>query len=273
MFKQNPFAAQHLNTAHENVVALASEEIKSSLHEVNNLYSNYYEQQKQQTHIVSNNNDDMYATSRSEAMQYWLQKLVKKFGQNKYMLFFVLGACSFMIKNRKYVRTIRKVATTLVVLWIFKQVMKEQQVKMQHFNMIEILIAISIIVTFTGLAGTAYHKKFVESRIAFAKIELNLIQQALIMYHARTGQYPTYLEQVYESGDLSSRLKNDPWSTEYLYVPHVDWIRLIEILDKQKSKSSAFQEQELRYFIESVTQLAKLLASLPDYIDPVVCLT
>ena len=69
-------------------------------------------------------------------------------------------------------------------------------IKKHHFNMIEILIAVSIIVTFSGLTGIVMAKKYEESKEAYSKIDLIKIQEGLIMYFTKNSRYPLDLEQL-----------------------------------------------------------------------------
>jgi hypothetical protein len=68
--------------------------------------------------------------------------------------------------------------------------------KRSHFNMIEILIAVSIIVTFSGLTGVVMARKYEESKESYAKLDLIKIQEGLIMYFTKNSQYPLDLEQL-----------------------------------------------------------------------------
>jgi hypothetical protein len=68
--------------------------------------------------------------------------------------------------------------------------------KRSHFNMIEILIAVSIIVTFSGLTGVVMARKYEESKESYAKLDLIKIQEGLIIYFTKNSQYPLDLEQL-----------------------------------------------------------------------------
>jgi type II secretory pathway pseudopilin PulG len=62
--------------------------------------------------------------------------------------------------------------------------------------MIEILIAISIIVTFSSLTGAVFARKYEESKESYSKLDLGKIQDGLTMYFTKNGKYPLELEQL-----------------------------------------------------------------------------
>jgi hypothetical protein len=101
--------------------------------------------------------------------------------------------------------------------------------RVHHFNMIEILIGVSIMVTFSSMIGVVYHKKLEESKESFTKIELNLMNQSLLLFESRMDTYPVHLMELVESGDLSI-IRKDPWGNDYLYIPKIDWIQVLEWL-------------------------------------------
>lgn len=68
--------------------------------------------------------------------------------------------------------------------------------KKRNFNMIEILIAISIIVTFSSLTGAVFAKKWEESKENYAKLDLVKIQEGLVMYFTKNSRYPLDLDQL-----------------------------------------------------------------------------
>lgn len=78
--------------------------------------------------------------------------------------------------------------------------------------MIEILIAISIIVTFSSLTGAVFVRKYEESKDSYAKLDLIKIQEALVMYFTKNSRFPLELDQLLEGGDLA-RIPNDPWNS------------------------------------------------------------
>jgi type II secretory pathway pseudopilin PulG len=69
--------------------------------------------------------------------------------------------------------------------------------------MIEILIAISIIVTFSGLTGAVFAQIYEDTRISNAQLDLASIQEALVMYFTRNFRYPLELDELLERGDLN----------------------------------------------------------------------
>lgn len=66
----------------------------------------------------------------------------------------------------------------------------------KNFNMIEILIAISIIVTFSSLTGALFARKWEESKENYAKLDLIKIQEGLVMYFTKNSTYPLDLDQL-----------------------------------------------------------------------------
>eukprot|EP01080_Neovahlkampfia_damariscottae_P004248 gene4248-7585_t len=130
--------------------------------------------------------------------------------------------------------------------------------------MIEILIAVSIIVTFSGLTGVVMARKYEESKEAYAKIDLIKIQEGLIMYFTKNSKYPLDLEQLLENGDLS-KIPLDPWGSSYLYFPHIDWVRLTRVLNGKNLKN----DEQFNYFIEGLKRLSAVLNSLPESIEPI----
>lgn len=135
----------------------------------------------------------------------------------------------------------------------------------KNFNLIEILISVSIMVTFSSLVGSVYYKKLEETKEAFTKIEINNIMQCLIMYESRNDRSPLELNELVLSGDLPS-LRKDSWGNDYVYVPHVDWSKLIEILEKN-------QEKELKYYMDAIQTLSRTLVNISVPIDPMLIIS
>jgi len=70
------------------------------------------------------------------------------------------------------------------------------------FNMIEILIAISISIALSVITGTVFAQRYEESRVSNAKLELTRIQDALVMYLVRNTRYPLELEELVSALNL-----------------------------------------------------------------------
>lgn len=138
-------------------------------------------------------------------------------------------------------------------------------VHVRHLNMIEILIAISIIVTFSGLTGAVFAQIYEDTRVSNAQLDLATIQQALVMYFTRNFRYPLDMEELLEKGDLN-KVPKDPWGMDYVYVPHLDWGRLARMLTTRSPN-----QQQITYYIEAIKRMRNVMSSLPESIEPIVC--
>lgn len=146
------------------------------------------------------------------------------------------------------------------------------QISVHHLSMIEILIAISIIVTFSGLTGAVLAQVYEESRVSNALLDLAKLQEGLVLYYTRHGKYPLALEDLLEGGELN-KVPKDPWGTDYLYVPHLDWNRLNRILLTTSSGgsgagSSSSISQQLSYYNEVLKRMETVLLTLPGGVTP-----
>ncbi|KAL9644360.1 hypothetical protein ABK040_005818 [Willaertia magna] len=141
------------------------------------------------------------------------------------------------------------------------------------FNMIEILIGISIIVTFSGLTGAVLAQVYEESRVSNALLDLAKLQEGLVLYYTRHGKYPLALEDLLQGGELN-KVPKDPWGTDYVYVPHLDWNRLNRILTTTSSSTTlssgsiASSSQQLAYYVEVLKRMENVLLTLPTGISP-----
>ncbi|KAF0853042.1 mitochondrial Type II secretion system (T2SS) G-like protein (GspG) [Andalucia godoyi] len=106
--------------------------------------------------------------------------------------------------------------------------------RMHPFNLIEILISISIIVTFSGLVGVVYPKLLDDSKESNAQLDLHTIASALVIFYSRTSRYPLSLDDLARSGDLAA-VPRDPWDNDYKYIPHVDLLALSRALKSRTS--------------------------------------
>ncbi|EFC48928.1 predicted protein [Naegleria gruberi] len=143
-------------------------------------------------------------------------------------------------------------------------------VTIHHLSMIEILIAISIIVTFSGLTGAVLAQVYEESRVSNALLDLAKLQEGLVLYFTRHGKYPLSLEDLLEGGELN-KVPKDPWGTDYLYVPHLDWNRLNRILlttTTSNSGNNSTSQQQLTYFNEVLKRMETVLITLPGGVTP-----
>ena len=136
----------------------------------------------------------------------------------------------------------------------------------KQFSLIEILIAISIIVTFSGLTSAVYSDKLIDSKISYTKIELNQILQHIYLYYTMNGRYPVSLTDLENIKSVASL--EDPWNQPYIYVPPINWTHILELLQKPN-----LSENELTYHMECLQGLSSCLASLGQSdIDPRIIL-
>jgi hypothetical protein len=86
--------------------------------------------------------------------------------------------------------------------------------------------------------------------------------EALMMYYSRNNRYPLDLDELTENGDLI-RVPKDPWNTVYVYVPQVDWARLVRVL----TSGGAPDSQQLNFYTESIKRLRSVLVTAPKNVD------
>jgi hypothetical protein len=145
-----------------------------------------------------------------------------------------------------------------------------KETKQHHFNMIEILIGVSIMVTFSSMIGVVYHKKLEESKESFTKIELNLMNQSLLLFESRMNTFPVHLMELVESGDLNS-IRKDPWGNDYIYIPKIDWIRILELL---KEGNGSLGSGTKDHWIEKIQVISETLSNKNvTMIEPMKILT
>ncbi|KAG2392606.1 hypothetical protein C9374_011331 [Naegleria lovaniensis] len=136
----------------------------------------------------------------------------------------------------------------------------------KHFSLIEILIAISIMVTFSGMTSIVYNDKLIESKIAYTRIELNLILQHVYLYYTTHGRYPVSLNDIENIKTIASF--EDRWNQPYIYIPYIDWVLIIELLQK-----SNVDEREVNYQLECLQALINgIVSSNQTDIDPRIIL-
>jgi hypothetical protein len=162
--------------------------------------------------------------------------------------------------NIKKNSTIKK-----LLLWLSRYDQLQYRIIVRHFSMMEILISVGIMVSISSIVGTKYYEKILESKATYAKIELDQIAQAIVFFYAQTGHYPLSLTELSEFGSISSL---DPWKQAYVYIPRVDWLAILEILDNQ-----SVNEREMKYWLECLQVVARELSALPQNIDPTLILT
>lgn len=146
----------------------------------------------------------------------------------------------------------------------------------RHLSMIEILISISIIVTFSGLAGIVYNRRFIDSKISLAKIEMNLLEQSILLFNAENHRYPVTLEEA--MSDYGQRLSTrDPWGNDYIYVPHCNWAMIVQVLtavggggsaptqqQQQRLAALSMSSRDVQYWSRCLAELARILEHIPS---------
>ena len=69
-----------------------------------------------------------------------------------------------------------------------------------------------------------------------ARVELNLLESALLMFKAHNGRYAVSLEELSATTSLNTR---DPWGNDYVFIPNVSWAQLVSAL---QNKDAAQQQ-------------------------------
>ena len=69
-----------------------------------------------------------------------------------------------------------------------------------------------------------------------------------------------------EAGDIRS-VPKDPWDNEYMYIPQIDWTLVSRALQVGPSQGS---DQDIRYYVDCINHVARMLANVPERIDPMV---
>ncbi|KAL0476259.1 argS [Acrasis kona] len=90
--------------------------------------------------------------------------------------------------------------------------------------------------------------------------------QSLGFYYTNTGKYPTQLSDL--SSDQIKTPTNDSWGQPYIYIPHVDWLSILELL-----QDTNIDDKELQYWVKVLQVLSKQISTLPQDLDPMLILT
>ncbi len=106
----------------------------------------------------------------------------------------------------------------------------KQKIRRKSFTLVEVMVVIVILVMLASIATPLYFRHLKNSRIATAKTQINMIEQALSDYRLDTGSYPdsangldalmSNVEQ-HEKWDgpyLKPSVPKDPWGREYIYA-------------------------------------------------------
>ena len=95
------------------------------------------------------------------------------------------------------------------------------------FTLIEVVVVIVILVTLASVATPMYMNYIKKSKIATAKTQIKLLDDALQQYKLDVGTYPSDLQGLMENIDQSEkwdgpyikpRVPLDPWGGEYQYI-------------------------------------------------------
>ena len=104
---------------------------------------------------------------------------------------------------------------------------QKQRRRVILFTLIEVVVVIVILVTLASVATPMYMNYIKKSKIATAKTQIKLLDDALQQYKLDVGTYPSDLQGLMENIDQSEkwdgpyikpRVPLDPWGAEYNYV-------------------------------------------------------
>ena len=104
---------------------------------------------------------------------------------------------------------------------------QKQRRRVTLFTLIEVVVVIVILVTLASVATPMYMNYIKKSKIATAKTQIKLLDDALQQYKLDVGTYPSDLQGLMENIDQSEkwdgpyikpRVPLDPWGAEYNYV-------------------------------------------------------
>ena len=104
---------------------------------------------------------------------------------------------------------------------------QNQRRRVTPFTLIEVVVVIVILVTLASVATPMYMNYIKKSKIATAKTQIKLLDDALQQYKLDVGTYPSDLQGLMENIDQSEkwdgpyikpRVPLDPWGGEYQYV-------------------------------------------------------
>ena len=104
---------------------------------------------------------------------------------------------------------------------------QKQRRRVAPFTLIEVVVVIVILVTLASVATPMYMNYIKKSKIATAKTQIKLLDDALQQYKLDVGTYPSDLQCLMENLDQSEkwegpyikpRVPLDPWGGEYQYI-------------------------------------------------------
>ena len=103
----------------------------------------------------------------------------------------------------------------------------KQRRRVAPFTLIEVVVVIVILVTLASVATPMYMNYIKKSKVATAKTQIKLLDDALQQYKLDVGTYPSDLQGLMENIDQSEkwdgpyikpRVPLDPWGGEYQYI-------------------------------------------------------
>ena len=104
---------------------------------------------------------------------------------------------------------------------------QKQRRRVTPFTLIEVVVVIVILVTLASVATPMYMNYIKKSKIATAKTQIKLLDDALQQYKLDVGTYPSDLQGLMENIDqpekwdgpyIKPRVPLDPWGGEYQYL-------------------------------------------------------
>ncbi len=104
---------------------------------------------------------------------------------------------------------------------------QKQRRRVTPFTLIEVVVVIVILVTLASVATPMYMNYIKRSKVATAKTQIKLLDDALQQYKLDVGTYPSDLQGLMENIDQSEkwdgpyikpRVPLDPWGGEYQYI-------------------------------------------------------
>ena len=104
---------------------------------------------------------------------------------------------------------------------------QKQRRRVTPFTLIEVVVVIVILVTLASVATPMYMNYIKKSKIATAKTQIKLLDDALQQYKLDVGTYPSDLQGLMENIDQSEKWDGpyikpkvplDPWGAEYNYI-------------------------------------------------------
>ena len=104
---------------------------------------------------------------------------------------------------------------------------QKQRRRVTPFTLIEVVVVIVILVTLASVATPMYMNYIKKSKIATAKTQIKLLDDALQQYKLDVGTYPSDLQGLMENIDQSEKwdgpyikpkVPQDPWGFDYQYV-------------------------------------------------------